>query len=60
VKAMLTYIIGENENDWLLFDANTTYILQGPCPGLSLEDRAFFQMRIIAGELFPTIRDDKL
>jgi hypothetical protein len=54
----LTYIIGENENDWLLVDPNTARLLQGRCPGLSSEDRAFIQMRMLAGELFAAIQDD--
>jgi hypothetical protein len=44
VKATMAYIIGENENDWLLIDVNTAFLLQGLCLGLSLEDRAFIQM----------------
>jgi hypothetical protein len=57
VKETLTYIFGENENDWLLIDPNTAHLLQGRCPGLSSEDRAFVQMRMLAGEFFPAIRD---
>jgi hypothetical protein len=60
VKATMTYIIGENENDWLLIDANTAFLLQGLCPGLSLEDRAFVQMRMQSGELFPAIQGDTI
>jgi Protein of unknown function (DUF3723) len=60
VKATMIYIIGENENDWLLIDANTAFLLQGLCPGLSLEDRAFVQMRMSSRELFPAIQDDNI
>jgi hypothetical protein len=60
VKATMTYIIGENENDWLLIDANTAFLLQGLCPGLSLKDRAFVQMRMLSRELFPAIQDDNI
>ncbi|KAH8792221.1 hypothetical protein F5882DRAFT_290887, partial [Hyaloscypha sp. PMI_1271] len=60
VKATMVYIIGENENDWFLIDANTAFLLQGLCPGLSLEDRAFVQMRMLSRELFPAIQDDNI
>jgi len=60
VKATMAYIIGENENDWLLIDANTAFLLQGLCPGLSLEDRAFVQMRMLSRELFPAIQGDNI
>ncbi|KAH8800830.1 hypothetical protein F5884DRAFT_862755 [Xylogone sp. PMI_703] len=41
VKETLVYIIGENEQDWLLIDPNTVHLIEGRCPGLSLEDRRF-------------------
>lgn len=41
VKEMWTSIIGENDGKRLLIDPNTVYLLQGRCPGLSSEDRAF-------------------
>ena len=60
VKATLTRFIGENENDWLLIDANTVFLIQGRCPGLSSEDRAHIHSRMEARELFPAIQDDNI
>lgn len=33
-------------------------MLQGRCPFLSKEDREFVQMRMLAGDIFPAVRDD--
>src|SRR5947207_25155 len=60
VKETWSLIIGENENYRLLIDPNTVHLLQGRCPGLSSEDRAFVQMRMLSGELFPAIKADDI
>jgi hypothetical protein len=60
VKPTLVYIMGENENDWHLIDPNTFYRIQGRCPGLSFEDRADLQGRMLSRELLPAIQDDNI
>jgi len=60
VKATLISFIGENENDWPLIDANTAYLIQGRCPGLSFEDRAHIHSKMLARELFPAIQDENI
>lgn len=58
LKQQHSYIIGGNEHDGYLLDANTVHLLQDRCAGLSSEDRAFLQSRITSGELFPAVREE--
>jgi Protein of unknown function (DUF3723) len=60
VEETWTFIIGENEHNKLLIDPNTVDLLQGRCPGLSSEDRAFLQMRMLSGDLFPAVRAEDI
>ena len=56
IKDTWTYIIGENEQEQLLLDANTVDILQGRCPCRSSEDRAKLEERMLSGDIFPTVK----
>src|SRR5438045_1040351 len=58
VEKVWSFIIGESEEEMIRIDPNTVFLLQGRCPALSFEDRAFIQMRMLAGELFPAIKAD--
>jgi hypothetical protein len=53
-----TRIVGNKKDDQLRLDANTVAILRGRCPFGSTEDRAFVQMRMLAGDIFPAIKTD--
>ncbi|KAH6718457.1 aspartic peptidase domain-containing protein [Leptodontidium sp. MPI-SDFR-AT-0119] len=54
----MAYIAGDDDKSWATIDASSASLIQGLCPGSSLEDRVYIQMRIISGELFPGIRDE--
>jgi hypothetical protein len=58
IEETWSLIVGGNEKYRLLIDPNTVYLFQDCCPGLSSEDRAFVQMRMLSGELVPAIRAD--
>jgi len=45
--------------DRFLLDPGTVFYIQGRCPGLSYEDRASIQTRIVSGEIFPAVRGEK-
>ena len=52
-----THIVGDNRDDQRQLDANTVAILQGRCPFLSIEDRTFIQMRMLACDILPAVKD---
>ena len=55
MKKNLAFILGERNNE-VLIDPNTIHLLQGLCPALSLEDRAFVQKHM--HDILPAIRDE--